>query len=355
MEYKTLGVFFDGISSVSQQVELSFDLNKKEIRFLSSNKESKCWKIDAVSFEKKAGSLHLQQGSDPIQTIVVKEEGFIKMITEFRKNDGSLGWYHKLLDLGFRSHSVFAIVIIVLIGLSYLYVIPWIAEKSVVLIPEEYDNKLGETFIEQNLFFSSVDSVKTNALNLFANELKFGNTRKLNFKVVDSDVVNAFALPDGTIVVYSGIIDTMKNYDELVGLLGHEVAHVNHRHGMKMLCRNLSGYLFVSAILGDANGVMVVIGDNVNNLQSLSFSREFEKQADLEGLATLNRNQINPKGMSTLFKSLQEKRFVSIPEFLSSHPVTEERIDYIDQMILEKSYPYKENAKLKSLFLEIKK
>jgi predicted Zn-dependent protease len=223
-----------------------------------------------------------------------------------------------------------------------------------VLIPEEYDNKLGETFIEQNMFFSSVDSAKTNTLNLFAKELKLGNTKKLHFKVVDSDIVNAFALPDGTIVIYSGIIDSMKNYDELVGLLGHEVAHVNHRHGMKMLCRNLSGYLFVSAILGDANGIMAIIGDNVNSLQSLSFSREFEKQADLEGFATLNKNQINPMGMSNLFKRLQDKRFVSIPEFLSSHPVTEERIDYINQMVEDKSYPYKENPKLKSLFLEIK-
>jgi Zn-dependent protease with chaperone function len=354
MVKKTIGVFFDGNSSVPQQIELSFDKTKKEFHFVSSNMETYCWKIEVVSFEKKAGTLHLQQGNDPIQTISVKEVAFIEELTEFRKNNGSLGWYHRLLDLGIRSHAVFAVLIMVFIGLSYLYVIPWIAEKSVVLIPEEYDNKLGEAFIEQNMFFSSVDSAKTNTLNLFAKELKLRNTKKLHFKVVDSDIVNAFALPDGTIVIYSGIIDSMKNYDELVGLLGHEVAHVNHRHGMKMLCRNLSGYLFVSAILGDANGIMAIIGDNVNSLQSLSFSREFEKQADLEGFATLNKNQINPMGMSNLFKRLQDKRFISIPEFLSSHPVTEERIDYINQMVEDKSYPYKENPKLKSLFLEIK-
>ena len=59
----------------------------------------------------------------------------------------------------------------------------------------------------------------------------------------------------------------MKSYEELVALIGHEATHVNHRHGMKLLCRDLSGYLFVSAILGDANGIMAVITDNVNSLQ----------------------------------------------------------------------------------------
>lgn len=351
---KTSGIFFDGISSVPQQIELSFDKTTAKFHFTSFNTEFYCWNIVDVSFEKKAGALYLQHGNDPIQTISIKEESFIKELNDFRKKNGSIGWYHKLLDLGIRSHAVFAVVIMALIGLSYWYVIPWIAEKSVVLIPEEYDNKLGATFAEQNLFFSTVDSVKTSKLNLFANELKLDNTKKLHFKVVNSDIVNAFALPDGTIVVYSGIIDAMKNYDELVGLLGHEVAHVNHRHGMKMLCRNLSGYLFISTILGDANGIMATIGDNVNSLQSLSFSREFEKQADMEGLAILTKNHVDPKGMTNLFSRLQDKNHLSVPQFLSSHPVTEERIDYIEELRLKNHFLVKKNEKLNKLFQELK-
>jgi predicted Zn-dependent protease len=67
---------------------------------------------------------------------------------------------------------------------------------------------------------------------------------------------------------------------------------------------------------------MAIIGDNVNICSH--FSREFEKQADLEGFATLNKTK-STLGMSNLFKRLQDKRFISIPEFLSSHPVTEEK------------------------------
>ena len=122
---------------------------------------------------------------------------------------------------------------------------------------------------------------------------------------------------------------------------------------MKMMCRNLSGYLFVSAILGDVNGIMAIIGDNVNNLQSLSFSREFEHQADADGFKILMQNQVNPQGMSNLFKRLDDQMSI-IPEFLSSHPVTKERIQFIDQLIKTKPYQIKENTRLEILFKELK-
>ena len=122
------------------------------------------------------------------------------------------------------------------------------------------------------------------------------------------------------------------------------------------ICRNLSGYLFISTVLGDANGVIATLGDNANTLQSLSFSREFEQQADLDGIEIIANNQVNPKGMSNLFKRLQEDSFdFSIPEFLSSHPVTEERIDYINKTIKSKSFIIKDNLRLKELFEQIKK
>jgi predicted Zn-dependent protease len=154
--------------------------------------------------------------------------------------------------------------------------------------------------------------------------------------------------------VFSGILKEMEDYDELVGLLGHEASHVNNRHSMKMLCRSLSGYLFVSVILGDANGIMATIGDNVNNFQSLSFSREFEHQADADGFKILIANKVNPQGMSNLFKRLQQHHSISIPEFLSSHPVTENRIDFINKMIKNQKNQQVTNPQLEKLFAKLK-
>jgi len=283
MKNHTTAVFYDGNSSTPQLIEVSLDLYKETIYFETANNEIYHWSIKNITFNKRATGLHLDHGTDLIQHIKIEDIDFIEAIQLFRKDKGQIGWYQKLIDLSITLHLTIAIAILAIIGLSYVYVIPWVGEKSVALIPEDYDNQLGSSAWLENDYFVTIDSSKTKTLNDFAKQLDLNNTKKLKFTVVKSNEINAFAMPDGNIVVFTGIIKEMKNYDELVGLLGHEASHVNDRHSMKMLCRSLSGYLFVSLILGDVNGVMAVIGDNVNSLQSLSFSREFEHQADTDG------------------------------------------------------------------------
>lgn len=354
MKVKTIGVFFDGESAIPKEIELIFDTEKSVLVFETENNQHHFWNLDEIEFQTKSKYMYLEYGNDPIQNIKISDSDFVNRIQDFRKKKGNQSWYHKLMDMGIKAHILFTVFIFAIIGLGYFYAVPWVAEKAVVIIPEDYDSHLGTAFFEQNMLFSDIDTKKTKALNLFTKELKLKNTKKLKFTVVNSPIVNAYALPDGNVVVFSGILNTMKDYDELVGLIGHEVAHVNHRHSMKMVCRNLSGYIFVSAILGDANGIMATIGDNVNNLQSLSYSRNFEHEADVEGFEIIALNKINPKGMSNLFKRLQDEEVVSIPEFLSSHPVTTERIKDINELIKAKNFEFKDNIKLKKLFLEIK-
>jgi len=350
---QTFCVFYDGKSSVPQNINLSLDTETAILSFETTTGQQIRWDIKAVSFTKKGTALNIACGNDPIQNIIVSDLHFIEPLTALKKHSNH-SWYDMLIAQGMKIYLAIALVILAIIGLSYVYFIPWVAEKSVVLIPEEYDTKLGEMFFEQNMYFNTVDNSKTKALNLFASELNLNNTKKLKFTVVDSEIVNAFALPDGNIVVYTGILNSMKNYDELVGLIGHEVSHVNNRHSMKMLCRNLSGYLFISAILGDVNGIMATIGDNVNTLQSLSFSREFEHQADSDGYKILLQNKVDPHGMSNLFKRLDDHS-LAVPEFLSSHPITKERIQFIDKLIKSESFQTADNPKLKTIFKALKK
>lgn len=354
MNSKTTAVFYDGNSSVPQQIEVSLNTLNGTLEFQLIHGTTCRWFIKEITFDKRPTGLHLEHGTDIVQHIKIKDVDFIRVIQHFRKENGHISWYQKLIDLGFATHLGIAVVIIAIIGLCYVYVIPWVAEKSVVLIPEEYDDRLGNSAWAGNEYFMDVDLHKTKLLNDFAKQLNLQNTKKLKFTVVKSDEINAFALPDGSIVVFTGILKEMKDYDELVGLLGHEASHVNNRHSMKMLCRSLSGYLFVSVILGDANGIMATIGDNVNSFQSLSFSREFEHQADADGFKILLANKVNPQGMSNLFKRLKQHHFVSIPEFLSSHPVTENRIDFIDKMIKDRKFQKTAHPKLEKLFAELK-
>lgn len=351
---KTTAVYFDGESSTPQNIELFLDKKKSVFYFETQNAGWINWSIERLDFIYKSDALKLQLKENPAESINIKNADFISRLKTFLHETGNVNWYQKLINLGFKAHTVFALSILFSIGISYVYVLPWIAEKAVILLPESYDSDLGNLVFEQSMMTSTIDSVKTEKLNQFAQQLKLNNTKKLHFTVVDSDIVNAYALPNGNIVVFTGIINKMKSYEELAGLIGHEVAHVNNRHSMKSLCRDLSGYLFVSAVLGDVNGVMAVIGENANNLQSLSFSRDFEHQADLEGYKILINNKINPKGMSDLFSRLQENESFSLPEFLSSHPVTKERINFIRSLLKSKQHQVTENHQFKSLFQKIK-
>lgn len=355
MKIETAGIFYDGQSSVPQVTTVFLNIQKGSLSFESECGIQKEWSIKEVVFEMLDNGLQMQyQSTTGIEILKTSDASFIESITVFRKVNGYESWYEQIINKGIITHLLLAIIILAVIGLTYFYAIPWVGEKSVAIIPETYDTKLGGTFVQDNLLNLDVRTDKTKALNAFAKELVLNNTKPLKFIFVNENIVNAFALPDGTIVVYSGIVDKMENYDELVALLGHEAAHVNNRHAMKMLCRNLSGYIFISAILGDANGVMAVIGDNVNSLQSLSFSRKFEQEADVEGFKIVLKNKVNPKGMLALFSRLKSKDGLSVPEFLSSHPVTEQRIEYIQKLSSAIRYTGNNNKKLTTLFEELK-
>lgn len=351
----TTAIYFDGLSSTPQEVELKFDEDFKVFSFQSSSSIANQWDVKDCIFEYNKNSLAIRYGNEAAQNLKINDTVFVGNVKAFLKKNGHVSWYQRLLDLSLLSHFLIAIGLLGFIITGYFTVIPWVAEKAVVIIPENYDDKLGTTVYEQYVRLSDIDTVKTNAVNKFAKKLRLNNFKNIHFTVVESETVNAFALPDGNVVIYTGIIDLMKDYDELAGLIGHEVAHVNERHSMKMMCKNLSGYLFISAMLGDVNGVMAVIADNANSLQSLSYSRKFEQEADYKGLEILAENNVNPEGMVNLFKRLQSKGDNYVPEFLSSHPVTADRISYIKKAIEAKKYVYLKDNELSDLFNVIKK
>ena len=349
----TTAVYFDGRSSTPQNIQLSFDSIRGVLSFSTPFFQEKV-KLSETKINKKGNCLILLFGEEPVQQIKIEDLKFIDGIKKYSKINNQNNWYEKLIGLNIGTHIVLSLLFLSFIGALYFYFVPFIAEKAVSIIPEEYDNQVSGTFFNEYLESEIVDVNKTKLLNDFGNELDLNNTKKLKFTVVESSLVNAFALPDGNIVVFTGLLDELKNTNELVGLIGHEASHVNRRHSMKMLCRNLSGYLFISAVFNDVNGITAVIGDNIHNLQSMSYSRNFEKEADIDALNILKKNRIDPNGMLLLFERLENNSSIEIPEFLSSHPVTSERSNYIKELIRKKPYSFEKNEKLNKLFVKIK-
>jgi len=350
------GKYFDGKSSQPHLVGVYFDSRFGKLDFWGKNIE-KSWSLQEIAYENYGDFIEIKQHKNAEEFLTIDDKNFKNDLLDYLRNTDKLSVYQRLIHLGFGKHLIIAAAILAIIVLGYLFAVPYIAEKSVVLIPETVDKKLGDSFIGEFVLKNKQDTAKTLLLNEFAQELNLDNQRKLNFRVINSSTVNAFALPNGEIVIYTGILEKMDNYTELAGLIGHEAAHVNCRHSMKMLCKNLAGYIFISALFADVNGIITVLAENAHNLNTLSYSRSFETEADEQAVFSMAQNEINPQGIVSLFKILEkESKYddYKLLEYMQTHPLTSRRIEKIEKMISETNFSYYHNYKLESLFEEMK-
>jgi predicted Zn-dependent protease len=179
--------------------------------------------------------------------------------------------------------------------------------------------------------------------------MKVATAYNVRITVVSSDIVNAFALPGGNIVVYTGLLKELKTYPELAALLSHEFTHVNNKHSTKSIFRQLGSRIFLSLLFGKFGSVTSVMIDQADKFKSLKYSRGLEKEADIEGLAILKERKIDPEGFVALFKHLKDSAPASaLPEFLGSHPDIDSRVDYI--RAASKNAIVVENEHLKTIF-----
>jgi Zn-dependent protease with chaperone function len=348
----TTATYYDGLTSTPHSVDVNFDERNNEIQFFSPDFTNKLWKIEDIEFQKLNFCLEISNKAHLSETLKIVDEDFAKQFIENLNKNGKLSIYQQLINKNIKVHFTILAFLVAFIVVAYIYFVPWVGEKSTVMIPQEFDSYLSNEFLIDYLSDNEVDSIKTKGLEQFSALLDLSKNKNLTFMVVKSEVVNAFALPNGKIIVFTGLLDKIKSPEELTALLCHEVIHINHRHSVKMLARNLAGYIFISAMFSDVNGIMTVIAQNAENLQSLSYSRKFETEADTEGLKLMIIKNVNPKGMVSLFQRIKEDDKV-LPSFLSTHPVTDERIKVITEMIKTSYYADKENIRLKNTFKAI--
>jgi beta-barrel assembly-enhancing protease len=344
--------WYDGNSSRPVNVFLNIDLNANSLLITSDEREGS-WSFQNIKVQFSGNTVHIYNNLLIGQSIETDNVVFGKVLLKFAAHSGDK-WYYRILHAGIGVHLLIALGIIGFIVTSYFYAVPWIAEKAVDIIPESYDTGMGENFYDTYIQQAEIDSTLTSYVQQYADQINFGTINKPVITVVQSDDMNAFALPGGHIVIFTPIIASMTDYTELAALLSHEAAHVKKRHSMKMLCRNLSGYLLISALFSDVNGIIAVVADNANQLRMLSYSRGFEEEADNYGWQILKNNKINPQGLVTLFSHLKDKNSNEIPDFLSTHPLTDKRISDMKKVIKYNPFRFVKHSRLEELFLQIR-
>lgn len=355
MQQRIEASYFDGQTSTPHAVVIGFDEAARGLEFSLASGQWWQWEVAELQVEWYGSVLEIRHRQDRTAFIKVADEAFAKRLYAWMQQHSHIDLHTRILQWGFSKIAGIALLLLALIVAFYFFLLPPLAERAAALLPESFDNQLGDVFMRTFVKESKIDEKKTAQLQAFAAELDLGNSKELRFLVVESSMVNAFALPNGQIVIFTGILEQMEGPEALVALLGHEAAHVNNRHSVKMLSRNLAGYFAISLLFSDVNGMMAVLADNAHQLHSLSFSRKFEEQADADGLEIMLQNKVDPQGMVALFEQLEAESYLEVPEILSTHPITKERKKRVQQFIESSEVDVKANPKLQKLFKQLKR
>lgn len=161
----------------------------------------------------------------------------------------------------------------------------------------------------------------------------------LKVHIVQKDEINAFALPNNHLVVYTGLITDCKKQEALQGVLGHEIAHIEYNHVMKKLSKEVGLSVLLSATAGGKGGE--ILKGIFKTLSSSAYDRTLEKEADLASVDYMIKANIDPKPMADfMYQMAQDSQVSKSLYWISSHPESEERAKYILEYI--------KNKKLKS-------
>ena len=161
-----------------------------------------------------------------------------------------------------------------------------------------------------------------------------------DFSVVNVREINAFALPGGPMFVNRGMIEAAHNEGEMAGVMAHEISHVALRHGTAQATKAENPGLQIGAIGGAILGA--VIGGNLGQVVAqgtqfglgtymLKFSREYETQADILGAQIMARAGYDPRGLASMFKTIEQQGSSGGPEWLSDHPNPGNRYERISE------------------------
>jgi len=161
-----------------------------------------------------------------------------------------------------------------------------------------------------------------------------------HFAVVDSKEVNAFAVPGGWVYVNRGLIARATSMNQLAGVMAHEIGHVTRRHSVQQMqqAQGVDGGLTALCTLTkvcDSGASQAVINLGGTALFA-KFSRTDEAQADEEGVATVVKAGIDPRGIPAMFRILLDERQSNpsaVDAFFATHPLEESRIAATNQQI----------------------
>ncbi|MET0341404.1 MAG: M48 family metallopeptidase [Polyangiales bacterium] len=215
---------------------------------------------------------------------------------------------------------------VALLGLAVVRGVRGAGSAAIDLVPRAVDVQLGKLASEHLPAEGTPvdDPVVTAAVRAVVDRLAqhAPHDFKLEVRVLDGPTVNAFALPGGFIVVYTGLLRVTERPEQLAGVLAHEIAHVTERHGMRRIAQSVGVVALVQLLFGDVSGIAAIAVELLREGAINSYSREQESEADHDGVQTMARAGLDPRALAEFFAILRKQQhdLPSALSWLGTHP-----------------------------------
>ena len=256
----------------------------------------------------------------------------------------------------------FILVSVFFLSFVLINQVDWMTIFKVKQVTKKTEEKLGELFweifkdngdeVSDTLVINTIDSIVSVLCKV--NDI---DQDKIKVHLLYKDEVNAFALPDGHLVIFSGLVLESENPEELSGVIAHELAHIQLNHVITKLMREVGLSVILSMASGGGGDMLK---QTAKMLSSTAFDRALEKEADIKAVDYLLEANISPEPFATfLFRlSGDTHALQKYMVWVSTHPDSEERAKYIlgkskDMKIIAKPVISDESwQELKSLLAE---
>ncbi|EIM26137.1 M48 family metallopeptidase [Microvirga lotononidis] len=228
--------------------------------------------------------------------------------------------------------------------LCVFYLLPILAERLTPFIPISYERHLGKAVDNQvRAIFSGKICEETRGdaamRTLIAQLTKSQDTPlDVDVAVIESKVPNAIALPGGRIYLFSALLEKAESADEIAGVLAHEMGHVAHRDGLRRMIQAGGTSYLLGLLFGDVTGGGAIVFVSRYLIDS-AYSRDAETAADDFAGRTMTALGRPAHAMALLLKRIDGKddaksgNDFSIPAFLSTHPVTDQRLKALEKQV----------------------
>jgi beta-barrel assembly-enhancing protease len=319
--------YYDGLTSKPQTAELWLIHDKIDLLDTDTKELLKSFHLSDASVSSTGDQVYLYSDASKRAHVVVSPGHPDYITIQNAMHDNNRGWFHRLLRVRGAALLVLLIALFSLVYFVFVNLVPFVGTH---IISTKKEIALGEEMAGQVLQDYKINEEATLKAQAFADHMQLSKNYPIKVTVVDDNIINAFAVPGGRIVVFSGILKEMKSYREMAALLGHETSHINDRHTLRSILRGLSSTLLVSLVTGDGSGFSATIARNAAQLNGLSYSRSLEQEADEDGMKLMLANHVDAQGMILLLEHLKDAAG-DIPEsvsFLSNHPLTSERLRF---------------------------